>query len=227
MVENNDTISNADPFKPYKGRFHIHERIPEKGKDQEEIFKELQIMSDEENAKWKNGRVSGTFYHASDDHRAFLNKVFSFFSHVNTIQFDLCPSMARFESEIISMTAKMLHADAVKAYNPDDAVCGTVTSGGSESIAMAMKVYRDKARTEKGITTPEIIMPKTAHPAFSKAGQYFGIKIIEVPVDPPDFRVDPHRVEAQIMPILWPSLVAPGIIHMASLTPLRRFRNWH
>jgi sphinganine-1-phosphate aldolase len=198
MSEKNDDIQNSDPFKPYKGRFQIHERIPEKGRTKEEILKELQIMSDEENAKWKNGRVSGTFYHAGDDHRAFLNKVFSFFSHVNTIQFDLCPSMARFESEIISMTAKMLHGDAVKAYNPDDEVCGTVTSGGSESIAMAIKVYRDKARAEKGITAPEIIMPKTAHPAFHKAGQYFGIKMIEVPVDPPDYRVDPYRIEANI-----------------------------
>jgi len=187
-----------DPFKPYKGRFMIHERIPESGRDKDDILSELQLMSEEENAKWKTGRVSGTFYHAGDDHRDFLNRVFSFFSHVNTIQFDLCPSMAKFESEIISMTAKMLHADAVKMENPDDEVCGTVTSGGSESIAMAMKVYRDKARAEKGITAPEVIMPKTAHPAFNKAGQYFGIKIVEIPVDQPDYRVDPRLVEALI-----------------------------
>jgi sphinganine-1-phosphate aldolase len=198
MPEQKTTITNSDPFKPYKGRFKTHEKIPEKGGDREEILTELRIMSDEENAKWKTGQVSGTFYHAGDDHRAFLNKIFSFFSHVNTIQFDICPSMAKFESEIISMTAKMLHADVAKARNPDDEVCGAVTSGGSESIAMAMKVYRDKARAEKGITAPEIIMPKTAHPAFSKAGQYFGIKSIETPVDPPDFRVDPNRVEARI-----------------------------
>ncbi len=189
---------HQDPFKPYQGRFPTIEKIPENGRQPDEILKELQIIADEENAKWQTGRVSGTFYHAGEDHRRFLNKVFSFFSHVNTIQFDLCPSMAKFESEIISMTAHMLHGDAVRTHNPDDAVCGTVTSGGSESIAMAMKVYRDKARAEKGITAPEIVMPKTAHPAFHKAGQYFGIKMIEVPVEPPDFRVDPKNMETQI-----------------------------
>ena len=142
--------------------------------------------------------MSGTFYHAGDEHRAYLNRVFSLFSHVNTLQFDVCPSMFKMESEIISMTAKMLNADAVPQHNPTDAVCGTMTSGGTESILMAMKVYREWARAEKGIEAPEVIMPHTAHPAFDKAGEYFGIKIIHVPVDPPDFRVDPAAVEAHI-----------------------------
>jgi glutamate/tyrosine decarboxylase-like PLP-dependent enzyme len=189
---------NVDPFKPYKGRFKSYEQIPEKGRDRDEIFKELSTMAEEENAKWKTGRVSGTFYHAGDDHRAFLNKVFSLFSHENTIQFDLCPSMFKMESEIISMTAKMLNGDAVKAHNPEDAVCGTVTSGGTESILMAMKAYRDWARQDKGIAEPEIIMPHTAHPAFDKAGGYFGIKMVHIPVSAPAYLVDPRAVEAQI-----------------------------
>lgn len=187
-----------DPLKPYKGRFETYDRIPEKGREADDVLEELSSMAEEENAAWKTGKISGTYYHAGDEHRAFLNKTFSFFSHVNTIQFDLCPSMAKFESEIISMTANMLNGEAVKAMNSSDEVCGTVTSGGSESIAMAVKAYRDKARAEKGVTAPEIIMPKTAHPAFNKAGEYFGVKMVMVPVDLPDFRVSPERVEAQI-----------------------------
>ena len=96
------------------------------------------------------------------------------------------------------MTAKMLHADAVKQVNPADEVCGTMTSGGSESIIMAMKTYRDWAREEKGIHEPEIIMPHTAHPAFDKAGMYFGIKMVHIPVTEPDYRVDPEAVAARI-----------------------------
>jgi len=61
-----------------------------------------------------------------------------------------------------------------------------------------MKVYRDWARAEKGITAPEIIMPHTAHPAFDKSGEYFGIKMVHIPVKGPDFRVDPRAVEEQI-----------------------------
>ncbi|MFC1895634.1 pyridoxal-dependent decarboxylase [Thermodesulfobacteriota bacterium] len=195
MPEHTDEKRGADPFKPYRDRFECYSRMPEKGRDEEDIYRELSTMAEEENAKWMTGQVSGTFYHAGEEHRAFLNRVFSLFSHVNTIQADLCPSMSKFESEIVSMTAGMLNSEAAKSRNPEDEVCGTVTSGGSESILMAMKVYREKARVERGITAPEIIMPKTAHPAFNKAGEYFGIKMAAVPVDLPDFRVDPHAVE--------------------------------
>jgi len=198
MSDETNAKADVDPFKPYKGRFESYARIPEKGRDREDIYRELAAMADEENAAWKSGQVSGTFYHAGDEHRAYLNRVFGLFSHVNTLQFDICPSMFKMESEIISMTAKMLNADAVSEHNPADAVCGTVTSGGTESILMAMKVYREWARAEKGIESPEIIMPHTAHPAFDKAGQYFGIKMVHVPVDPPDFRVDPAAVEERI-----------------------------
>jgi glutamate/tyrosine decarboxylase-like PLP-dependent enzyme len=198
MTQDTPDKENVDPFKPYKGRFESVASIPEKGRDKDDIFKELSAMAEEENAKWKTGQVSGTFYHAGDEHRAFLNKVFSLFSHENTLQFDLCPSMFKMESEIISMTAAMLNADAVKAHNPQDQVCGTVTSGGTESILMAMKAYRDWARVDKGIAEPEIIMPHTAHPAFDKAGKYFGLKMVHIPVSAPDFRVDPRAVEAQI-----------------------------
>ena len=198
MSEKEDLKPTEDPFKPYKGRLESHECLPEKGRHKDDIFKELSIMAEEENAKWKTGRVSGTFYHAGEAHLSFLNTVFRLFSHENTIQFDLCPSMFKMESEILAMTAKMLNGEAVKAHNPEDQVCGTLTSGGTESILMAMKAYRDRARTEKNISIPEIIMPHTAHPAFDKSGQYFGIKMVHIPVSEPDFRVNPAAVESQI-----------------------------
>jgi glutamate/tyrosine decarboxylase-like PLP-dependent enzyme len=198
VAEKANEEQKVDPFKPYKGRFESYHAIPAKGRDKDDILKELSTMAEEENAKWKTGQVSGTFYHAGDDHRAFLNKVFSLFSHENTIQFDLCPSMFKMESDIIAMTAGMLNADAVKEHTPEDGVCGTVTSGGTESILMAMKVYRDWGRAQKGIAEPEIIMPHTAHPAFDKSGNYFGIKMVHIPVSEPDFRVDPQAVEKKI-----------------------------
>ena len=198
MTDSDTPKPPADPLKPYKGRFASHDQIPARGRRREDIFQELATMATEENARWQSGRVSGTFYHGGEAHRAFLNKVFALFSHENTIQFDLCPSMFKLESEIIAMTARMLNGDAAAARNPQDQVCGTLTSGGTESILMAMKAYRDWARSEKGISAPQVIMPHTAHPAFDKAGQYFGIEMVHVPVAPPDFRVDPEKVEKRI-----------------------------
>ncbi len=74
-----------DPFKPYKDRFKNYHSLPEKGCDRDDIFKELSIMAEEENAKWKTGQVSGTFYHAGDEHRTYLNKIFSLFSHETSL----------------------------------------------------------------------------------------------------------------------------------------------
>lgn len=198
MSEKSGDQSIADRYKPYKGRFESYRRLPEKGRTQDDIFRELSTIAAEEDARWTNGRVSGTFYHAGEAHRAFLNRVFSLFSHVNVLQMDICPSMSKLEAEIVAMTAGMLHGDAAKAHNPEDAVCGSVTSGGSESIMVAVKVYRDRARAEKGITAPELIVPRTAHPAFHKACEYFELKKVVVPVDEPDYRVDPGAVEAMI-----------------------------
>jgi glutamate/tyrosine decarboxylase-like PLP-dependent enzyme len=198
MAQNNNPEAPANPFKPYHGRYQRYHHLPEKGRDQQDILHELATMAEEENKSWRSGQTSGTFYHAGDEHRAFLNKIFALFSHVNVLQIDICPSMSKFESEIVAMTAKMLNGDAVKTRDPEDDVCGTVTSGGSESIMMAMKVYRDRARVENGITQPEIIMPHTAHPAFDKAGEYFGIKMKHAPCPGPDFRVDIDAVEKLI-----------------------------
>lgn len=65
--------------------------------------------------------------------------------------------------------------------NPSGA--GTTTSGGTESILLACKTYRDWARAVKGITRPEMIVPESAHAAFWKASDYFGIKLHPIPVD--------------------------------------------
>ncbi len=194
MSEESNPTQPIDPFKPYKGRFDTQAEIPEAGRSQDDILTELTTMAAEENSRWQNGLVSGTFYHGGKEHRAFLNEVFKHFSHMNTIQFDLCPSMFKMESEILSMTANMLHGGEVQKRDPQEQVCGTLTSGGTESIMMAMKVYRDWAMAEKGIENPEIIMPHTAHPAFDKSAEYFGIKMIHIPVSGPDFRVDPKAV---------------------------------
>jgi glutamate/tyrosine decarboxylase-like PLP-dependent enzyme len=62
-------------------------------------------------------------------------------------------------------------------------VAGTVSSGGTESILLAMKTYRDFARARRGIAEPEIVAPVTAHAAFDKAARYFDMTLVRVPVD--------------------------------------------
>jgi len=196
MPENENAGIFGDLY-PYKDRYEAYTHIPAEGRRQEDIFSELSEIAEEEDQKWETGLVSGTMYHGGKEHYAFLNRVFSLYSYVNLIQRDMCPSGTKFESEIIAMTASMLHGEAVKAHNPQDDVCGTVTSGGSESIYNALFVYREWARKEKGIHEPEMVVPATLHPAFFKAGHYMGIKIIPVPVTE-EFEADVQAMREQI-----------------------------
>jgi glutamate/tyrosine decarboxylase-like PLP-dependent enzyme len=93
------------------------------------------------------------------------------------------PSTTKFEAEIVAMTAHMLGGEGASTALSEQDVHGTVTSGGTESILLAMKTYRDWAREEKGIARPEMIAPVTAHAAFDKASQYFNIKTVHIPID--------------------------------------------
>ena len=67
---------------------------------------------------------------------------------------------------------------------------GTMTSGGTESILLAVKAYRDRTRElSPGIAKPEILVPESAHPSFLKAAQYFDLQAISVPLDA-EYKVD-------------------------------------
>ncbi len=183
---------------PYRERFEVHTRLPEHARDAEQVYEELASMAEAENQKWNRGQVSGTFYHGGMEHYAFLNRVFSLYSHANLLQRDLCPSGTKMEGEIIAMTARMLNGDAARQHNPDDEVCGTITSGGTESILNALLVYREWARRERGISEPEIIAPETIHPAFQKGAHYLGIKLVRVPVK--DYLADVDAMRDLITP---------------------------
>jgi sphinganine-1-phosphate aldolase len=135
-----------------------------------------------EEPKWNTGRVSGSVYHGEKLHTEFLCKVYSMFSLTNPLHTDIWPSLRKFEAEIVRMTAELLHGPP--------GVVGSVTCGGSESILMAIKAYRDKAREERGVRRPNLVAPVSAHAAFDKACEYFGINLISIPMDPVSMKVD-------------------------------------
>jgi glutamate/tyrosine decarboxylase-like PLP-dependent enzyme len=177
-------------LKPYRGQVPHFERLPEKGRPREEVLRELTELEQRERERWKSGQVSGAVYHGADEHIAFLNQVYALHSQSNPLHADLWPSATKFEAEVVAMTAHMLGADVANAGLPADGhVCGSVSSGGTESIMLAMKTYRDQAHETKRITRPELVAPTSAHPAFDKAAHYFGIKMVRVPVAA-DYRAD-------------------------------------
>jgi glutamate/tyrosine decarboxylase-like PLP-dependent enzyme len=183
---------------PYAKEYGVIRRFPEKGRSRCEVLGELRAMAEREDVFWKTGRCSGTMYSGDADHYAFLNEAFSLYSHVNILQRDMCPSATRFEGEIVAMALDLMHADAVGQHHAAEKPCGSVTSGGTESIITALLAYRDHARAERGIAEPQIIVPVTAHPAFDKGAHLFGIEVIHAPIDPVTTLVDVQFVRAHV-----------------------------
>jgi len=62
-------------------------------------------------------------------------------------------------------------------FSGSETACGSISSGGTESIMLACKAYRDHYRTAKGITKPNMVCCVTAHPAFDKSCHFLGIKV--------------------------------------------------
>jgi sphinganine-1-phosphate aldolase len=194
MQEQYDSLMGEleSSVKPYKDQFPSYSQIPEEGCARANILAELEQLRRKEESRWKEGFVSGAVYHGDEGHIDFLNQVYAINSQSNPLHSDVWPSTAKFEAEIVAMTASMLGA----ARTNDD-ICGTVSSGGTESILLAMKTYRDRARERQAITAPEMIIPSSAHAAFDKAAEYFNIKPIHIPVGP-DYRADVNAARQAI-----------------------------
>ena len=124
---------------------------------------------------YKGTYYSGTVYHGGEEYKEKLLKIFSKFCWTNPLHPDLFKSIRQMEIDIINMAISLFHGDKN--------CCGNVTMGGTESILLACKAYRDWGREQKGITNPNIVSYNTVHPAFDKACHYFNIKLIKKPRD--------------------------------------------
>ncbi|KAL9349577.1 hypothetical protein Peur_056832 [Populus x canadensis] len=143
------------------------------------------------------GKCSGTVYiggSESEGHFSLINEACSMFAHTNPLHMDVFQTIAQCEAEVVAMTAALLGS---KNKASGGEICGNMTSGGTESILLAVKSSRDYMKAKKGIKTPEMIIPESAHSAYDKAAQYFNIKLRRVPVNK-NFQADVKAIRQQI-----------------------------
>ncbi|KAH0945447.1 hypothetical protein HN011_001122 [Eciton burchellii] len=148
--------------------------LPEVGYDDTTILDAIQTHVNMGDFEWRNGTVSGTVYRYDDQLNKLLGEVYCAASYTNPLHPDVFTGICKLEAEIVRIACSLFHGD-------DDS-CGTMTTGGTESIVLACKAYRDYSREVKGIKKPEMVIPITAHAAFEKAAQFLNIKLCIVPV---------------------------------------------
>lgn len=161
--------------------------LPTKGTPAESIFAELKAMQADD-VDWRGGRVFSLAYFAGDDVYDVAKRAYTAFLSTNALNVGAFPSLRRMQNEIVAIIAELLHGG--------DAAAGFMTSGGTESLLLAVKAARERGR-QRGIERPNMVLPASAHAAFEKGAAYFGVTSRRVPVRD-DFRADPEAMAAAI-----------------------------
>ncbi|MCA9711771.1 MAG: aspartate aminotransferase family protein [Myxococcales bacterium] len=143
-----------------------------------------------DDARWREGKTMSLVFHPGDEVSDFVKRAYTRFFSENALNPSAFPSLRRFENEVVAMSAQLLGGDAQ--------VVGNMTSGGSESILMAVKAARDWAAAERSVRgIPQVLLPRSAHPAFPKACSYFGLEPVFTP-QADDFGADPRAMKKAI-----------------------------
>lgn len=168
-------------------------RLPDLGMDREELLAAMARLKKEAgDVDWARARSWSLVYYGGEEHTRFLQYAHALYFSENGLSPAAFPSLRKFEAEVVAMVLDLLGAAGEGA--------GTMTSGGTESILLAMKAYRDHARvTRPDVKVPEILVPESAHPAFLKAAQYFDLKVVPVPLAG-DWRADVDALRAALGP---------------------------
>ena len=128
-----------------------------------------------DDVKWHDGQLFGLIYEAGPEVEALVKEASALFLIENGLSPMAFPSLVKMETEVVS--------NVISLSGGDDETVGSFTSGGTESIFMALKAARDWARhTYPQIKAPEMVVPVTAHPAWNKAAHYLDIKMCMTPV---------------------------------------------
>ena len=165
--------------------------IPATGLAADEVFAQMEQARSGDVA-WREGRLGLYVHFGGEDVLNVAKEAYQRFFSENALGPSAFPSLRKFETEVVGWTANLLGASPQAT--------GNISSGGTESIILAMKSIRDWARHhQRGGDCPEVIVPYSAHPAFSKAGHLLCMQVTRVPIGD-DFRVDIDAMRAAVGP---------------------------
>ncbi|MEH6559400.1 MAG: aspartate aminotransferase family protein [Oceanicoccus sp.] len=150
-------------------------KMPEKGTSWEQLAPEM-INRGRGDAKWREGKTAVYVFNAGEDVARVQKEAYTMYMSENGLGPAAFPSLRQMEEEVIQMGLGLLHG-------PESSE-GSITSGGTDSITMAVKAARDYARNELGKTGKlNIVAPYSAHPAFDKASIMMDVELRRIPVD--------------------------------------------
>ena len=167
----------------------IRHSLPDQGRSWDELKATMQDMGGAD-VDWRGGKAAVYIFHSGDDVMQVAHDAYGMFIAENGLGPAAFPSLKQMETEIVDMALSLQHA-------PQGAA-GSMTSGGSESILLAIKACRDFVARHKPVAgVPEIVVPYSVHPAFDKGAHLMGLKIIRIPCAG-DFKADVAAMAAAV-----------------------------
>nr|XP_053630955.1 sphingosine-1-phosphate lyase-like [Cherax quadricarinatus] len=165
--------------------------LPPTGWTRDQVLQAASTLLSEGRYEWQDGKMSGgTFSGDNAAYNSLMEQMFGLFALSNPLHADVFPGVMKMEAEIVRMTISLFHGT--------DNHCGSLTSGGSESILMAVKAMRDWGREVRGIEQAEIVGCVTVHAGFDKAADLLGMKLRKVDMDPKTCKVNLSAMQRAI-----------------------------
>lgn len=159
--------------------------LPEAGESWDSLKARMDEMSARD-VKWRDGRAAVYVFNAGEDIERIQKEAYARFAAENGLGPAAFPSLAQMERDVVGFGLALLNAPTGAA--------GNMTSGGTDSILMAVKAARNHARAGGRTGKLNIVLPRTAHPAFDKACAVMEIEVRRVDVR--DGLADPVAMEA-------------------------------
>lgn len=122
--------------------------LPKEGWTEDAVRAELENLANLDHTRWEDGFVSGAVYHGQGELLKLQTEAYGKFTVANPIHPDVFPGVRKMEAEVVAMVLSL--------FNAPQGAAGVSTSGGTESILMAVLSARQKAYVERGVTEPEM-----------------------------------------------------------------------
>jgi len=147
--------------------------FPDKTRPIDDVIAELEAKRAHD-VRWQDGRTFGMVYDGGPSVHEVAERAAKLYLHENALNTKAFPSLGAIQAEVVRWTADLLHG-------PQSAA-GFMTSGGTESILCAVLAARERGRKERGITSPHMVIPESAHAAFHKAAHIYDIRVSKTKV---------------------------------------------
>ncbi|WP_333587795.1 pyridoxal phosphate-dependent decarboxylase family protein [Phenylobacterium sp.] len=163
-------------------------RLPTAGARWPDVAARMDQMA-QGDVKWREGKAAVYVFNAGPEIEQVQKEAYARFASENGLGPAAFPSLKQMEAEVVGFGLSLLHAPEGGA--------GAMTSGGTDSILMAVKAARDYARKVRGLQGRlNLVLPRSAHPAFDKACAVMEIEVRRTPIR--DLLADPEAMAAAI-----------------------------